>query len=188
MNRTLALTLPIIALAACKPPPTDDAEARGALAVEQKGPSMPIDSPDSENAIWADSVTPNRIIYGNPGEAPMLALSCEEETGADANLRITRYALADEGAGAFMALVGNSHIARIPVDATPSGTAFIWSGVVAANHPDLEVLTGQKAVTATTPGAGMVTLNPSGKPRELIENCRGDDATKAVSEDAELVR
>ena len=32
-------------------------------------------------------------------------------------------------------------------------------------------------------GAGILTLNPSEKPSELIEACRGDDQPEAVAED-----
>lgn len=185
----LLCVIPVLALAACKPPPTDEAGSRGTLVEFPKGPSKPIDSPDSENAIWAASATEGRIIYGNPGEAPMLALACVDE-GAQPKLEITRFALADEGAGAFMALVGNSHIARVPVDAVPSGTAFIWSGQIDTGDPDIEVLTGQRPVTVTVPGAGMITLNPSERPRELIEQCRGPvtedlEPDPEISEDAE---
>ncbi len=158
-------------LAGCKPPPTDETAARGVMIDMQHGPSEPIDSPDSSKAVWADSATPGRLIYGNPGEAPMLALACVEAGGAP-TLRFTRYALADEGAGAFLALIGNAHVARIPVDATAFGEAFLWEGALAAGDPDWEVLTGRREVTATIPGAGMVTLNPSDKPAALIEQCR----------------
>lgn len=161
----------IAPLATCKPPPTDEAVARGVMIDLERGPSEPIDSPDSSSAIWAESLTKGRLIYGNPGESPLLALACIEVDGAPA-LRFTRYALADKGAGAFLALIGNAHVARIAVDATAFGEAFLWEGTLAADDPDWEVLTGRREVTATIPGAGMVTLNPSEKPAMLIEHCR----------------
>ncbi|WP_427964841.1 hypothetical protein [Altererythrobacter sp.] len=179
---SLALCLPLIALAACKPPPTDETRARFPLDGQRDGPSQPIDSPDSSNAIWADSKTPGRIIYGNPGEAPMLALACVEEAGTPM-LQITRYAPADEGAGALMALIGNAHIERLPVDAVEAAPeAYLWEGSYPASAPALEVLTGRREVSLTIPGAGKLTLNPSERPRMLIESCRGDQ-----KEDAEIV-
>ena len=162
---------PMLALPACKPPPTDEDVSRGVMIDLERSPSDPIDSPDSTNAIWAKSSTEGRLIYGNPGEAPLVALACIEADGAPA-LRFTRYAIADEGAGAFLALIGNAHVARIPVDATAFGKAFLWEGTLAANDPDWEVLTGRREVTATIPGAGKVTLNSSEKPALLIEQCR----------------
>ncbi len=161
-------------LHACKPPPTDADMAREMPVAEPDAPSAPIDSPDSANAIWVDSnLQEGRIIYGNPGEAPMLALTCLDD-GATPAIRITRYSPADEGAGALLALIGNGHRSRLMVDATPAGEGFVWEGSVAADNPQLEVLTGTRGVTATLPGAGMITLNASLKPNQLIENCRGD--------------
>ncbi len=172
---------------ACKPPPTDADMVRDMPAAEPDAPSAPIDSPDSENALWVNSSThQGRVIYGNIGEAPMFALTCEED-GADQIIRITRYAPADEGKGALLALIGNGHIARIEVDAAPAGDAFIWEGTVAADDAQLEVLTGRRGVTATLPGAGMIALNSSVLPSQLIEACRGDLATEdeLVEEPAE---
>jgi len=169
--RPTLLFLPLLALAGCKPPPTDEAGARGTLVQVQRGPSEPIDSPDSTNAIWADSAVADRIIYGNPGEAPMLAIACVG-SGEQSQLIITRITPADEGAGAFIALIGNSHVARFEIDATPVGTGFVWEGSIAPDDPRLEVLTGRREVTATVPGGGMITLNPSERPARLIDTCR----------------
>ncbi|MEP5938461.1 MAG: hypothetical protein ABJ239_09050 [Erythrobacter sp.] len=131
----------------------------------------------------------NRVIYGQPGEAPMLALTCEDSgqgTGQNAAMRITRFANADEGSGAFFALIGNGHVARIPVDSTAYRETFIWEGSIAVSDPDIEVLTGPRRITATLPGAGMLTLNPSTLPGALIENCRGtsDLSDDMLSDDA----
>ncbi len=172
MIRSLSVALPLFALAGCKPPPTDEVAERSLRIELNQGPSEPIDSPDSSNAVWAQSKTPDRLIYGNPGEAPMLALACVEIDGQPA-LTFTRYALADKGAGAFLALIGNAHVSRIPVDATEFGDSYLWEGSLPADDPHWEVLTGRREVTATIPGAGMVTLNSSEKPALLIENCRG---------------
>ena len=167
----LILFLPLLALAACKPPPTDEADARGTLVIPQKGPSEPIDSPDSENAIWVSSATPGRIIYGNPGEAPMMALACIGD-GSDSLIHITRITRADEGAQAFIALIGNSHVARFEIDATEARSGFVWEGTIAPDDPRLEVLTGRRSVTATVPGGGMITLNGSTLPGRIIDSCR----------------
>ncbi|WFL76446.1 hypothetical protein P7228_10600 [Altererythrobacter arenosus] len=173
----------LLLLAACKPPPTDEDITRFELADIGSGPSKPIDSPDTENALWAYSTArPGRIIYGNAGEAPLLAITCDEDEATPA-VRITRFAAADEGAGAMLALIGNGHRSRLKVDAVPLGDGFLWEGSFAPDDPQLEVLTGRRGVTATIPGAGILTLNPSDKPSELIEACRGDDQPEAVAED-----
>lgn len=161
----------MLGLSSCKPPPTDEVMDRSLPEEVPTGPSKPIDSPDSDGAIWSPSMIENRLIYGQPGQAPMLALSCEQ-SGDEPTMQITRYAQADEGAGAFLALVGNGHIARIPVDAVEHRSGFVWQGSIAASQPNVEVLTGPRQITATLPGAGMITLNPSTLPGVLIENCR----------------
>lgn len=179
----------LLPIAACKPPPTDEVDARGEIVENVQMASKPITSPDSENAIWgASSLKPDRLIYGNPGEPPMLAIECESENGQQL-VRITRYAPADEGAKAMMALIGNGHRSRLKVDATAAGEAFVWEGAFPAGEPQLDALTGRRSVTVTIPGAGMITLNASGRPGELIETCRarGEPAPKGASEEPEEI-
>lgn len=161
----------LAALAACKPPAADGYVER--TGREPAGPfaSAPLPSPDTTEAIWAPSEKPRRIIYGLPGKTPLVALACVGDPGAE-RLQVTRYAPADPGAQAFAPLVGNSHIARIPVDAVPNGRAHIWQGHIAADTPALEALTGAGPVELTVPGAGTVVLNPSPLPRQLLAECR----------------
>ncbi len=161
-----------VTVAACKPPASDAYLERVDLS-EAKGASVePLDSPDTTDAVWADGKIAGRILYGIPGEIPFLALACETRPTGERQIRFIRFAAADPQAEALFALVGNGHIARIPVDATWNGRAWLWEGVVAADNPDLEVLTGQRTITATLPGAGQLDLNPSPRPGQLIEACR----------------
>jgi hypothetical protein len=129
-------------------------------------------SPDTANAVWADGKTAQRILFGNPGEVPFLALACETAPTGEQQIRFIRFAAADPQAKALFALVGNGHIARVPVDATWNGQAWLWEGTVPAEDPDLEVLTGKRTITATLPGAGQLDLSPSPRPGLLIEECR----------------
>ena len=167
---SIALLL-LAGLAACKSPPTDADIAARNISELPIGPSEPIDSPPYEGAIWGESRTAGRIIYGIAGEPPQMAIACITDTGAP-QIRITRYAAADAGALGFLALIGNGHVARIPIDAVEIETGWIWQADIAVSDPALEVLTGQRQVTATVPGAGMVTINPSMRPSQLIESCR----------------
>ncbi len=168
--RQFLLFLPLLALAGCKPPPADTDVAAGE-AIAPASLSEPIDSPETEGAIWADSQTARRILYGIPGQPPLMTLACGEANGQP-NIRLTRYALADKGAQAFAALIGNGHVSRIPVDATEVEGVSIWLGDIPASDPKLEVLTGSREVGVTIPGAGRLVLNPSSRPGELIETCR----------------
>lgn len=175
MRAVLYLALPVLALAACKPPPSDEATTGRVFSDAPDAPPTPLTSPDSEGAFWANSEEEGRIIYGQGGKAPLMAMQCVGDPKAPL-LQVTRLSPADKGGKAFFALVGNSHVARIAVDATEVPGGFVWQGSVRADHPDLEALTGPKEVTATLPGAGMVTLNPveEGRisPAKLINDCR----------------
>jgi len=169
--RSSSLTLLLLAAHACKPPPTDaDMASRDVAALD--GPSAPIDSPETEGAVWSDSpISTSRIIYGMPGEPPLLALGCGD-MGDHPSIVITRYAPADEGAGALAAFIGNGHVARIPVDATEIDNGSYWHAELSVFSEEMEVLTGTREVAVTIPGAGRLVLNPSPRPGDFIEACR----------------
>lgn len=170
-RRIALLSLACLPVAACQPPAADDYVTRTRLAPKTEAPSKPIASPDTEGALWAPARQGTRILYGKPGERPLMALACERH-GAGPVVVFTRFARADEGAKGILALIGNGHVERLFVDATSANGATIWAGSVDARDPRLEVLTGGRKVEATIPGAGSVILNPSAMPGELIALCR----------------
>lgn len=169
MRRGAAFAL--VALAACRPPASDEYVERVPLDRARAEVREPIASPDVEGALWAVGGSPDRIVYGKPGETPLFALECDG-SGTLRGLRMTRFAAADPQAKALMALVGNGHIARLEVDAEHNGKAWLWEGRYAPADPRLEVLTGPREVEATIPGAGTLTLNASPRPGALVERCR----------------
>ena len=190
MRRALAL-LPILVLAACKPPAADDYVERTRIGGEVQGPSEPIDSPDTEGAVWAPADKARRLLYGTPGERPLFAIECVGQ-GTGPMLAYTRFAKADPHAKAVLALIGNSHVTRLPIDATQIGDVWRWEGAEPVTDPRWDVLTGTREVEATVPGAGSVILNPSALPGELIEECRalaqppsGDEPNPAPSPPAD---
>lgn len=175
-RRSLAIlaSLPL-ALAACQPPAADRYEGRADPPDTQSYASEPQPSPDAEGAVWAPSSTPLRLLYGIPGQQPLAAIACEigeQGTASEPKLRITRFARADEGAQALLALVGNGHKERLPVEAVDNGRAFIWEGAIPLASEKLDALTGLRGVQLTVPGAGTLALNASEAPRDLIESCR----------------
>ena len=172
----LALTL---ALTACKPPATDDYADRTGTADAGVFASPPIDSPDTANAVWAEGGRAERIVYGEPGEAPFLALSCETDSPRH-EIQITRFAEADPDAKALMAMIGNGHTARLPIDAVWNGRVWLWQGTYWPGSVD--VLTGPRRVEVTIPGAGSLILNPSPRPAQLIEACREPGAESPLPE------
>ncbi|MDC0887247.1 hypothetical protein OAS19_05605 [Altererythrobacter sp.] len=158
-------------MTACQPPATDDYVERMALDDTQPPASLPLPSPDTEGAIWAPAGTEGRLLYGIPGQTPFLAVQCDS-SGSSPELRFTRFSPADRDAQAMMALVGNSHVERLPVDAIYNGRAWLWEGSARARDPDMDVLTGPRSVEATIPGAGSLILNPSPLTRDLVNACR----------------
>lgn len=173
----------LVLLAACQPPAADEYVERTRIDASAEGPSEPIDSPDTENAIWAAAGRGDRLLFGNPGERPLLAFECVEESGVP-HVRFTRYAAADPHAKAVLALIGNGHVSRFAIDAVRSGGAWLWQGEVPADSKLLDALTGRRQVEATVPGAGSVILNPSPLPGELVERCRSRAAPPAQGSQA----
>ena len=165
------------ALAGCKPPPTDSAAARVSLLAPAEGPSAPIASPDVTGAVWATTANPLRLVYGIPGQPVLLALECLEPGAPGARLKITRHAPADPGAAALLALIGNGYIGRFPVEATSRKDQRVWEGEAPAPVQEWDALKPEREATVTVAGAGLLKLNPSPLPMELVETCRGNAAT-----------
>ena len=174
--------LVLTGLAGCKPPPTDSAVARVSLAERAGGPSEPLPSPDVTGAAWAKTANPLRLVYGVPGQPVLLALECLEPATPAARLRITRHVPADEGASALLALIGNGWIGRFPVDATDVKGQSLWQGDVPATQREWAALKPERESTVTVPGAGLLKLNPSPLPLELVTTCRGNTADMQEAE------
>lgn len=157
----------------CKPPPSDAAVARVSLLASGRGPSAPLPSPDTTRAVWASTANPLRLVYGVPGQPVLIAIECRKPAAPDASLVITRHARADSGAAALLALIGNGWIGRFEVDAVAVGGQVLWQGEAAAQRPEWDALKPEREATVTVPGAGLVRLNPSPLPMELVTACRG---------------
>jgi hypothetical protein len=168
------------ALSGCKPPPTDAATARVPLLTAAGGPSEPLPSPDTADALWANAANPLRLVYGVPGQPVLVALECLSPASPEARLRITRHAPADDGAGALLALIGRGAIGRFPVDATEVGGRMLWQGEVPAIAQGWDAFKSTNEATVTVAGAGLVRLNPSPLPFQLVETCRGEPQKSAA--------
>ncbi len=168
-----AALMTALALAACKPPPTDASFTRVDITTAVSGPSDPLPSPDTTGAVWAESAKPMRLVYGVPGQPVMVAIECRGAATPAASITITRDTPADAGAGALLALVGKEAIGRFAVDATAQGGRTIWQGSAPASAPGWDAFKGEREATMTVPGAGLVRLNPSPLPFQLVEACRG---------------
>ena len=76
-------------------------------------------------------------------------------------------------------MIGNRYIGRFPVDATKVGGQQLWQGEAPAIAQGWNALVGPLEVTVTVPGAGLVRLNPSSLPGQLVEACRKVEAPAA---------
>lgn len=174
---------PLIFAGGCQPPAAEgyleQKEGNGASGQV----AVALSSPDVEGAVWAEVDGEDRLLYGQPGKPPMFAIACLTD-GNVPTLRLTRFAPADPGAKAFMALVGNGHVARLKVDATRSGKGWLWQGQTPLANERLGALTGARALEATVPGAGTLKLNASQLPGRLIERCRA--AARATEKAAKI--
>ena len=162
-------------LAACQPPAADRYEGRTDPPDTARFASEPQPSPDATGAVWAPSAQPMRLLYGIPGQPPLAAMACalpSKNGPQKPAIRFTRFARADEGAQALMAIIGNGHRERFPVEAVDNGRAFLWEGTIPLASEKLDVLTGLRRSELTIPGAGTLALNASEAPRDLIETCR----------------
>ncbi len=170
-------------VAACSPPATDHYAERAARFAPQTSAETVelIPSPDTQDAVWARSREADRLIFGNPGQTPFIALACERD-GVTSKLRLTRFARAPQGGEALIAMIGNGHIARWPMDATRAGNADVWQGDIALDNAKIEVLAGGRSVEATLPGTGTVKLNASPLPRELIQRCERFNSPELLDE------
>ena len=163
--------LMIALLAGCKPPASDDYVARTRIANQADQPSAPIVAPDTTGAIWAPGKEGDRLIFGLPGQRPLMALECKA-TGGGSEVSYIRYALADPHAQAMLALIGNGHVSHLKINAERVKSVWLWRGTVDAHVPELDAFTGPREVEATVPGAGSLKLNPSDLPGALMARCR----------------
>lgn len=163
--------LPLAALSACQPPAADEYVERVEIDGQRSVASDPAPSPDVTGAVWA--LSGDHLLYGQPGQRPLLSLACEGGEAAPGKLVMTRLAKADPQAQALMALIGNGHVERLKVNATWNGKVWVWQGMYPSEDPRLDVLTGPRDIELTIPGAGTLGLNPSQRPRAFVEHCRG---------------
>ncbi|WP_120717658.1 hypothetical protein [Tsuneonella amylolytica] len=186
MRRSAILTAAALAaLASCRPPASDRYVERIELGGAAEGPAVMMQSPQVEGAIWAGSGGPERIVFGQPGQAPLLALECTGD-GPQRMLSVTRFARTDPHAKGMMALVGNGHVERLMIDAHDAGRGWLWQGHYTPADPRLDALTGTRKLELTIPGAGTLVLQGSGKPGELIERCRRLDSPEASGQPSAL--
>lgn len=183
----LSIIFSLLALAACNPPATDTYVARSDRNTLAELIETPLASPDVTGAAWVPSTTPHRLVYGRPGEMPLLALACEQN-GPVPHLTLTRFARAPENGQAIFAVDGNGYIGRWKADAVEASGGHVWQADIGLDEYKLNALLGDRSIEATVPGAGTVIINQNELPRQLIETCRGFIAPPLANERPRRVR
>ena len=123
--------------------------------------------------VWTHAQSARAAWFG-PKDAPaLLAIACEGWEKGAPKLAIVRYARADRGAEALLAIQGSKGILRLPVSASRVGdSGWVWRGVLDARDPRAEVLLGNR-LKATVPGGGMLELAPLGEAASIVADCAG---------------
>jgi len=167
--RFLVWAIAALLLAACDRPQVEriDLAEAGPAA-----PSEPIESPDTENALWRVAENGRALEFGDEGKRPLVTLACSAPTDGAPLLTIIRHVRAQPGAKALFAVIGNGMIARFNLDAALNENEWRWEGTLPADAPDLEIFTGPRSLEATLPGGGRLEIAGSPLPRQFVTWCR----------------
>lgn len=172
MRIRISIALLALTLTACS---SGDAEQRVAFDEKPEFASAPMESPETQGALWQTDDNDASIGFGIPTRPPLFTVAC-----VGGSIFLTRHASADPKASALMPLIGNGQIERVEVDAVKSGDGYVWQGVFLADDERLAVFNGSGSIEATVPGAGTIDLAPDDRVAGLIASCAGNDAKEAA--------
>lgn len=209
-----ASLLAALLLAACGPAAAPDAEpTRIALEDTRPQQARAFASPDTSEAFWRvagdgpedDPEAGKAIRFGNAGEAALLTLACDlprdlppdlppELSGklsgdvssprSAPHLRIIRHTEALPGQSALFPFIGNGMTSRFLADTVLVDGEWRWEARLPADDPKLEIFAGNRDMTATLPGRGMLTFRGSRIPGEFLTWCRAGGRMPVVESDA----
>ena len=171
--RRSLICLPLI-LSACSPSQKDEQTgANGYVRVPiptepaalETAPAQP------EGGAWRGAAN-GGIEFGLPGQPALFAVSCTHGSDGAARLHFVRRTRAEEGARALMAIEGNLHVARVPMNVTRPGDPGEWQGELDAHLETAGAIKGGMSMVATLPGGGALKMPPSGEGSRLLEACR----------------
>lgn len=175
MRFPVAALLPVLLLAACSRGESGDAPVK-AQRIDLSGGAIPDVPPEQpRNSAWREE-GPDRVVFGAPGQPPLLEVECSGAGREDARIVFTRRVLAPAGAKALFAIEG-AGISRFPLDVVRPGNPGEWRGGALALDPSTSVLNG--GGKATLPGGGTLKLPYSGLTGALLRRCRGGRPPRA---------
>lgn len=173
MQRRALISFFFFPLAACSAAASDNVVQKFSLEEIHSQPEPILAaSPDVTNAVWASLDNASSLRFGKPGEAPLFSLTCEQAQASGPFIHIVRYAPADPGAKALLALLGARMNARLAAETHSQGGAWRWESRTPAIDPQLDVFLDGGAVEATLPGGGTLKLAASAEPARVVNACR----------------
>lgn len=174
--RILGASLGLLALSACGQSVGAPVE-RLAMDRLESGPGV-YASPDTAGAQWAPLAN-GALSFGKAGQVPLMTIACDSRTSVP-HMRVVRYAPADPGAKAMLAIIGHGRVLRVKTDAVRHSEGWRWEGLVPADDIHLEVFAGTGPIEATLPGGGTFRTGSSAEPARLFGECRKQARAKTA--------
>lgn len=133
-------------------------------------PALAATSLRADPPQWAYSPSARGAWFGARGAQALLSVTCEGANSPEAKLRIVRFALAERGAEAVLAIQSSDGILRVPVSAAKMGDVHYWRGEILAGDERTKALFGT-GLKATLPGGGLIEMPPLGEAGAVVRNC-----------------
>jgi hypothetical protein len=172
--------LALLTLAACSPTGDQSQAPDNAIRIALPTEPAPLELPPQqpEGAVWSNLAN-GGVAFGLPGQPALLEVACTHAGDGTALVRYTRRTRAEAGAKALLAIEGNRHVARVPVDVVKAGDPGEWQGAMPARLETAGAIKGGAEMTATLPGGGALKLPPYPGAGALLDSCRASDAKPA---------
>lgn len=171
--RRSLLCLPLI-LAACSPSQKDEqtgANGYVRIPIPTEPAALETAPAQAKGGQWRASGN-GGIEFGVPGQPAMFAVACTHGADGSARLRFVRRTRAEEGARALMAIEGNLHVSRVPMDVVKPGDPGEWAGEIDAHLETAGAIKGGLSMVATLPGGGAIKMPPTSEGGRLLDACR----------------
>lgn len=185
MPKSAPLALLTLLLTACGPAAAPQGEP-ARIALEETGPqqAQAFPSPDTSDAFWTVADNGQAIRFGIQGEPPLLTLACDLGDAAAPQFRIIRHAEALPGQSALFPFIGNGMTSRFLADTVLVEGEWRWEAQLPVADPQLDIFAGNREMTATLPGRGMLEFKGSRIPGEFLVWCRNGGRAPVVVDDA----
>ncbi len=179
------IPLSLLTLAACSPSGNQGQAPDNAIRLPLPTEPAPLEAPPQqpEGAVWS-GLANGGVAFGLPGQAPLLEVACIHAKDGTAMVSYTRRTRAEAGAKALLAIEGNGHVARVPLDVVKAGDPGEWQGAMPAKLETAAAIKGGAEMTATLPGGGALKMPSYSGAGALLDSCRASDVKPETKPDA----